>query len=117
MTNSLHSTIAAVRWFMNEIDWREVVTIVIHGLVTAAFLAWFSVTWTRRQVLTLSERMGRIYSSVLVKRSATTKVNPMVHPLAEVAAQLDSLTCKELRKVVGVKRNVRKGHLIAYAIA
>jgi hypothetical protein len=117
MTNSLHSTIAAVRWTMNEIDWREVVTIVIHGLVTTAFLIWFSVTWTRRQVLTLSERIGCIYSSVLVKQSATTKVNPMVHPLAEIAAELDTLTCKELRKIVGVKRNVRKAHLIAYAIA
>jgi hypothetical protein len=117
MNNLLHSTIRALRWAINEIDWREVATIFIHGLVATAVLVWFVATWIRRQVLTLSERIGRTYAAFLVKQSATTKVNPMVHPLAEIASELDALTCKELRKIVGVKRNVRKAHLIAYAIA
>ncbi len=114
---AIHTVTRALRWAISEIDWREVATIVLHGLVAAVVLVWTAAIWIRCQVLTLSERIGRTYAAFLVKQSATAKVNPMVHPLAEIAYELDALTCKELRKITGMKRNVRKAHLIAYAIA
>ena len=114
---AIHAITRALRWAIAEIDWRMVATIVLHGLVATVVLVWTATIWIRRQVLTLSERIGRIYAALLVKQQHNLQLSPMVHPLAEIASELDALTCKELRKIVGVKRNVRKAHLIAYAIA
>jgi hypothetical protein len=45
------------------------------------------------------------------------KLQPQVHPLADLAADLETLTCSQLRSLAGTKRKARKAELIAMLLA
>ncbi len=45
------------------------------------------------------------------------KLQPQVHPLADLAADLEALTCSQLRSLAGTKRKARKAELIAMVLA
>jgi len=45
------------------------------------------------------------------------KLQPQVHPLADLAADLETLTCSQLRSLAGTKRKARKAELIAMVLA
>jgi hypothetical protein len=45
------------------------------------------------------------------------KLQPQVHPLADLAADLETLTCAQLRSLAGTKRKARKAELIAMVLA
>jgi hypothetical protein len=45
------------------------------------------------------------------------KLQPQVHPLADLAADLETLTCAQLRSLAGTKRKARKAELIAMLLA
>lgn len=42
---------------------------------------------------------------------------PQPHPLTELAAELETLTCSQLRVLAGTKRKARKAELIAMVLA
>lgn len=42
---------------------------------------------------------------------------PQPHPLTELAAELETLTCSQLRTLAGTKRKARKAELIAMLLA
>ena len=45
------------------------------------------------------------------------KLQPHVHPLADLAADLEALTCSQLRSLAGTRRKARKAELIAMVLA
>jgi hypothetical protein len=45
------------------------------------------------------------------------QLQPLVHPLAELAADLETLTCSQLRSLAGTRRKARKAELIAMVLA
>ena len=112
---AIHAVIAAARWAHREIDWRLVALVVRDGLVALVALAWLAASWTRQTLITASERLGRCYAAAWVTPSVV--VAPVIHPLALVAADLEQLTCKQLRELIGTKRKIRKAELIAMALA
>ena len=46
-----------------------------------------------------------------------SQLQPLVHPLAELAADLETLTCSQLRTLAGTRRKARKAELIAMVLA
>lgn len=113
----IHLTIAGIRWAVREIDWRLVATIVIEGLVVIVVGAWTIAVWSHRTLINVSEQAGRCFASLITTTNAMIAARPMVHPLANVAAELESLTCSQLRAMVGTSRKVRKAELIAMLLA
>lgn len=111
---AIHAVVAAARWAHREIDWRLVALIVRDGLVALVALAWLALAWTRQTLIVTSERLGRCYAAAWI---TPVVVAPVVHPLALVAEDLEQLTCKQLRELVGTRRKVRKAELIAMALA
>lgn len=48
---------------------------------------------------------------------APVRLAPQLHPLAELAADLEALSCSQLRSLAGTKRKARKAELIAMVLA
>ena len=46
-----------------------------------------------------------------------SQLQPLVHPLAELAADLETLTCSQLRNLAGTRRKARKAELVAMVLA
>lgn len=46
-----------------------------------------------------------------------SQLQPLVHPLTELAADLETLTCSQLRNLAGTRRKARKAELIAMVLA
>lgn len=113
----IHATIAAARWAHAHIDWREVALIVVHGLKTLAVLAYVSAVEGRRLLITCSAALGRWYVGRLAPAAPVVIVPPAVHPMALIAGDMESLTCRQLQALTGCRRKVRKAHLIALAVA
>lgn len=115
----IHAVVAGLRWAAREIDWRLVATIVFEGLVAIGVALWMGSVWTHRNVIALSARLGRCYAALLTTPQTVVAVTvaPMVHPLADMAADLESMTCKQLRELIGTKKRLRKAELIAIALA
>lgn len=100
------------------IDWQEVAAIVLHGLQVLIVLTLLAGRATRQvwdALPVLSERLGRWYAQLLVPQAIA--LPPVQHPLMALAAELEALTCRELRTMTGVSRKVAKRHLIEYAVA
>jgi len=50
-------------------------------------------------------------------RPAPIRLAPQEHPLTDLAADLEKLTCSQLRVLAGTKRRARKAELIAMVLA
>ena len=53
----------------------------------------------------------------IVVRPAPIRLAPQLHPLAELAADLEALSCNQLRSLAGTRRKARKAELIAMLLA
>lgn len=115
----IHATVAGIRWAARNIDWRLVATVVFEGLIATCVVLWMAAVWSHRNLIALSARLGRCYAALLTTPETVVAVTvlPMVHPLAEMAADLESMTCKQLRELIGTKKRLRKAELIALAVA
>lgn len=114
----IHATVAGLRWATRNIDWRMVAMIVIEGLAVIAASLWTAAVWSHRMLIVLSERAGHCFAALITTTETTmAAIQPMVHPLADVAAELESLTCVQLRAMLGTKRKLRKAELIAMLLA
>ncbi len=104
------------RQLNDQIDWAEVAQVVIHGLKVAIVLTLLAGKATRRAwdaLPGLSEQLGRWYAS---------KIAPMPFMIAPVVArinvrqQLESMTCRQLMELTGIRRKVAKAKLIEPAL-
>ena len=112
---------------------RDAAIAAIAAVVVAAQATYHAGRRTRRlwdQLVAFSERMGRWYSSLLVGTTTapaaaaaavlpTAPVTaPVALPAAPVAApvvDLSSMSCAELRQLLGVKRRISKAALLQLA--
>lgn len=97
------------------IDWREVGSIVLQGLVVLAVLTWHAGHETGAAVHRASDALATLWRRLWLPRRAAQR--PMVHPLAELAEPLHRLSCRELRGLSGVRAKRAKHQLIAAYVA
>lgn len=114
----IHAIVAGLRWAARNIDWRMVGVIVIEGLVAIVAGVWTAAVWSHRTLIAASARLGQCYASILTTANTTVvTIQPMIHPLAVMAAELESMTCAQLRTMVGTRKKARKAELIAMLLA
>jgi hypothetical protein len=114
------TTIRGALWINSQIDWREVGAVVIHGLQVLIVLVLLAGRQMRRlwdQLPAVSERLGRSYASWLHQPQVLPAPPAEMHPLAELAMQLEQLTSRELRQLAGVRRKLPKRELVALLVA
>lgn len=112
--------------YVNQINWAEVMETFLHGLKVMIAITLVLARYSRQAWDNLpawSEKVGKAYSSLIVghvtKSVGVTAVKapPAQHPLQEIADDLQSMTCSQLRALVGTKRKLTKAQLIAMAVA
>ena len=82
------------------------------GAAVHARNAQLSAVWRRLWVPS-----GEPAAAPIVVRPAPIRLAPQLHPLAELAADLEVLSCSQLRSLAGTKRKARKAELIAMLLA
>lgn len=82
------------------------------GAAVHARNAQLSAVWRRLWVPSAEPAAAPI-----VVRPAPIRLAPQLHPLAELAADLEVLSCSQLRSLAGTKRKARKAELIAMLLA
>lgn len=114
-----------ISWINAQIDWAEVRDIAIHGLkVVIAAVVAAGIT-AHQLLIRTSATLGKGYAALVVRTASP--VQPVVlqsvvapalqHPLAVVAAELESLPATQLRQLLGVKGRCSKTQLVALAVA
>jgi hypothetical protein len=112
---ALHALAAGGRWFFSTVEWPTVAAVVIDCLKALAVLCWLVTVEGRRLLIAASASLGRCYSAALAPSAPSAP--PIAHPLALVAASLETLTCRELRALTGTRRKLSKASLVALALA
>lgn len=116
----------AIHWLaavVRMIDWRFVAAVVIDGLKILAVAVVAAVVTGHAALIGASERLGKLYAASIAsmpdapKAAAAAAVAPIVHPLAMIASDLESLTAKQLREITGSRRKVAKAQLVAAWLA
>lgn len=108
------------------IDWREVGAIVWHGLVVLAVMTYHAGYETGRAVHGANDALAalwrRLWLPPVVPPPAVPQQPPQrpvaatqaaIHPLAALAADLELLSCRELRSLGGIRAKRSKQQLIA----
>lgn len=108
------------------IDWEEVGAMVWHGLVIVAVMTWHAGYETGRAVHRANDALAALWRRLWVPpvvsppavpqqplQRLTVAVPVAVHPLAELAAELESLSCRQLRTIGGIRAKRSKQYLIA----
>lgn len=60
-------------------------------------------------------RLNDDITAMVVKRRPAPPAT--IHPLASIAAELEQLTCRELRAITGIRRKASKAQLVAAGCA
>lgn len=110
------TTARGLIWVHRTIDWAEVGAIVLHGLQILTVILLMAGRATRRAwdaLPALSEQLGRRYALLLLGKPAPAAI----HPLAELGAQLEALSCRELQALSGSRRKLAKRQLVALLVA
>jgi hypothetical protein len=108
----------AIHWVagvLRLIDWRLVGAVVLDGSKALLALSWVTAVMTRQLLFAWSEQLAVIYASWIAPPAPVAPAT--VHPLAELAIELEAMTCKQLRELTGCKRKLRKAELVAMALA
>lgn len=116
------TTICGLRWLNSQIDWAEVLAIILHGLQVLIVLALLAGRLTRRcwdALPGISEQLGRWYARLIVRPASVPVVTlpAVVHPLAELGQQLEELSRRELQALAGTRRKVSKRELVMLLVA
>jgi hypothetical protein len=116
---AIHALTAGGRWFAANVDWPTVAAVVIDCLKVLAVAAYVAAVMGRRFLISGSAALGRWYVArlVAVPTVPTVAVPPVAHPMANLAADLEALTCRDLMALTGCRRKIRKAELIALALA
>lgn len=138
------TTVRGILWAHQQIDWRMVAAVVIDGLKILIVLALLAGRATRRAwdaLPGISERIGRAYRRLIVTATAAPApaaeppapapapqagaqplpapgpAQPAPQQLVTRQADLEALTCRQLRQLTGVRKKLAKKQLIAIALA
>jgi hypothetical protein len=108
------------------IDWREVGAIVWHGLIVLAVMTWHAGYENGRAVHCANDALAALWRHLWVPPVVSPPEAPQqplqrpvavsqaaIHPLAELAAELESLSCRQLRTIGGIRAKRSKQQLIA----
>jgi hypothetical protein len=118
-----------LQWANQRIDWQEVAAIVGHGLVALVVLVYCAGFELGRAVHRADDALAGLWRQLWVpqdvadvpaEKAATRRpvvVAPMVHPLAALAEELESLSCRELRRLSGVRAKRSKVWLVGAVCA
>ena len=101
-------------WAYREIDWAEVADVVLHGIKVLIVLTLLAGRLTRRAwdaLPVLSERLGRWYSALLVPSAPAAAPEPVRPSISN----LEQLSNRELRELLGIRRKLAKRQLLAMA--
>jgi hypothetical protein len=96
------------------------IAFLITAVLLSADLAYRLGYLTGQAVHARSQQLARLASQVPSQKGEAmgpTTVQPILHPAATLAADLERLTTRQLRQLTGIRRNLSKRQLIAYAIA
>lgn len=126
---------AHTRRTVELIDWHEVAQIVWHGLITLAVMTYLAGEFTGRTLHQLNDMLSNAWRRLWVPeaevsakpteqpilqpivKESTVLTMPVLHPLAVVAAELQSCTSSELRRITGSRRRCSKAELVAAYVA
>lgn len=108
------------------IDWQEVGAIVWHGLVVLAVMTYHAGYETGRAVHCANDALAALWRRLWVPPVVSPPAVPQqplqrpvavsqaaIHPLAQLAADLELLSCRELRSLGGIRAKRSKHQLIA----
>lgn len=99
-----------LQWANQQIDWREVAAIFGHGLVALVVLAYYAGFELGRAVRRANGVLAALWRRLWVPPAAPAQ--PAVHPLAMIADELQTLSCRQLRQVGGIRAKRSKAYLI-----
>ena len=129
---------AGVIWVYKNTDWAEVGAVVLRGLQVLIVLTLLAGRYTRRAwdaLPGLSEQLGRWYAERITPPDHVIDMTgmdwnapipflpvPAYMPAAvparvDARLSLESLTCRQLRELTGVRRKLSKAKLIELALA
>jgi hypothetical protein len=129
---------AGAIWVYRETDWAKVGQIVLCGLQIAIVLTLLAGRATRSAwdaLPGLSEQLGQWYADRITPPNYVIDMTGMdwyapiqflpvpayipapVPARVEVRQQLESMTCRQLREITGIRRKVAKAQLIELALA
>lgn len=114
----VHAAVAGLRWLERNIDWAEVFATVLAGLkvVIAGLIA--AAINGHQLLIRASATLGRVYASLVVREAAATPaIPPALHPLAAIAAELETMPAKQLRSALRIRRRYGKAQLVEMALA
>ena len=125
------TTARGMLWAHEQIDWAEVRAIALQGLRILIVLTLLAGRLCRRgwdALPLLSERLGRAYARLIVSPAPAPIVLPVLALQPAVAvipspivtrhrAELEQLTNRELRELVGTRKRLAKRQLIELALA
>jgi hypothetical protein len=117
-----------ISWLLAQIDWAEVRGTVAAGAKALIAMVLLIATEAQPLLVRCSAALGRRYAATLVRAPegsaldptptlAIAATAPLQHPLVALAAELELLTCRELRALTGCHRKASKAQLIALALA
>jgi hypothetical protein len=112
--------VAGVIWVYRNTDWQEVGSIVLRGLQIAIVLTLLAGRTTRRWWDALpgwSEQLGQWYAARVAPVALPAFQIAPVPARVEVRAELEALTCRQLREITGIRRKMAKARLIELALA
>lgn len=108
------------------IDWRKIGAIVWQGLVVLAVMTWHAGYETGRAVHRANDALAALWRRLWVPPVVSPPEPPQqplqrpvavsqaaIHPLAQLAADLELLSCRELRDLGGIRAKRSKQQLIA----
>lgn len=120
----------AIHWtadVIRQIDWRYAATVALECAVAVAVICWVTLKWSHKALIAASATLGRLYAALIATegkalvtvtpRRRTVMAPAFVHPLAELATELEQLTRRELQELTGSKRKAAKRELAAQLIA
>jgi hypothetical protein len=91
-------------------DWAPYIERIVR-VVAAVLVAVYAAGYCCGEWL---HRLNDDITALVVRRPAP--VAPLQHPLAAIAADMERLTCRELRAMTGIKGKANKAALITAAI-
>lgn len=108
------------------IDWEEVGAIVWHGLIVLAVMTYHAGYEIGRAAHRANDALAALWRGLWVRpvvsppeapqqplQRLTVAVPVAIHPLAQLAADLELLSCRELRSLGGIRAKRSKHQLIA----
>jgi hypothetical protein len=107
---------------VKNIDWKFVGTIVFENIIALAVMTYVAGCIVATSIHSANRVLSKLWVRLCVplgKTSIETPVKPTLaatNPLFDLAAELEALTCVQLRELTGCKRRMKKAELVSLAL-